>query len=156
MDQAFDVMATGSGAPKVDKIKEQIERIKRRQERFGEDVEEISKSKINKLNKRITSLKAFEKPAEITENAIIREETLYLYGTDFMSTRDIKFYIGTQFPQIDIQWINDSSCTIKFPDNGQAEQAYMQYSVRPAALKVNLETNSEAVIGEQAPATTEE
>ena len=61
-------------------------------------MEQISKTKINKLNKRITSLKAFEKPAEITEGAVIREDTLYLYGTDFMSTRDIKFYIGTQFP----------------------------------------------------------
>ena len=54
-----------------------------------------------------------------------------------MSTRDIKFYIGTQFPEIDIKWINDSSCTIKFPDKTQTEQAYMQFSVRPAALKVN-------------------
>ena len=72
--------------------------------------------KINKLNKRITSLKAYEKPAEIHESAIIKPDTLYLYGTDFMSTRDIKLYIGTQFPQIHIQWINDSSCTISFED----------------------------------------
>ena len=125
VEQAFDLMATGSGAQKVGKINEQIDRIKKRQERFGEDVEEISKTKINQLNKRITSLKAYEKPAEIGESAIIRPDTLYLYGTDFMSTRDIKFYIGTQFPQIDIKWINDSSCTIIFPDEEQANQAYM-------------------------------
>lgn len=43
VDQAFDVMATGSGAPKVEKIQEQIDRIKKRQERFGCDVEKISK-----------------------------------------------------------------------------------------------------------------
>ena len=47
MEQAFDLMATGSGAQKVGKINEQIDRIKKRQERFGEDVEEISKTKIN-------------------------------------------------------------------------------------------------------------
>ena len=88
-------------------------------------MEEISKTKINNLNKRITSLKAFEKPAEIHESAVIRPDTLYLYGTDFMSTRDIKMYIGTQFPQIDIKWINDSSCTVTFQDEAQAEQAYM-------------------------------
>ena len=70
--------------------------------------------KISKLNKRITSLKAYERPAEIHESAEIRPATLYLYGTDFMSTRDIKLYIGTQFPNIHIQWINDSSCTITF------------------------------------------
>lgn len=30
VDQAFDIMATGSGAPKVDKINEQIDRIRKR------------------------------------------------------------------------------------------------------------------------------
>jgi len=57
-----------------------------------------------------------------------------------MSTRDIKFYIGTQFPTIEIKWINDSSCTIVFTSKEEAEQAYMQFSVRPASLKVNLES----------------
>jgi len=72
-------------------------------------------TKISKLNKRITSLKAYEKPAEIHPDAKINETSLYLYGTDFMSTRDIKFYLGTQFPEIEIKWINDSSCTLQFP-----------------------------------------
>lgn len=48
-------------------------------------------------------------------------------------------YLGTQFPQIEIMWINDSSCTVTFPDEAQTEQAYMQFSVRPASLKVNLD-----------------
>ena len=61
-------------------------------------------------------MKAFEKPAEIHESAIIRPDTLYLYGTDFMSTKDIKLYIGTQFPEIEIKWINDSSCSVVFPN----------------------------------------
>lgn len=77
-------------------------------------MEEVSKNKINKLNKRITSLKAFEKPAEIQADAQINDDALYLYGTDFMSTRDIKFYVGTQFPEVQIKWINDSSCTLTF------------------------------------------
>lgn len=48
-------------------------------------------------------------------------------------------YLGTQFPQIEITWINDSSCTLTFPDEAQTEQAYMQFSVRPASLRVNLD-----------------
>lgn len=152
VDTAFEVMATGAGAPKVGKIQEQIDRIKRRQERFGEDVEQVSKTKINKLNRRITSLKAFEKPAEIQADAQIRDEALYLYGTDYMSTRDIKFYVGTQFPEVEIKWINDSSCTLTFQNKEEAEQAYLQFSVRPAALKVNLETGNQ----EQVQAATGE
>ena len=56
-----------------------------------------------------------------------------------MSTRDIKFYLDTQFPEIEIKWINDSSCTLQFPTKDKAEQAYMQFSVRPAALKAALD-----------------
>ena len=84
-------------------------------------MEDVSKSKINQLNKRITSLKAFEKPAEISASAVIREDSLYLYGTDYMSTRDIKEYLGTQFPSIEIKWINDSSCTLQFTSKEEAE-----------------------------------
>ena len=40
-------------------------------------------------------MKAFEKPAEINPDAVIKEDALYLYGTDYMSTRDIKEYLGT-------------------------------------------------------------
>ena len=146
------MMATGSGAQKVDKIQQQIDRIKKRQERFGEDVEDVSKSKINQLNRRITSLKAFEKPAEISASAVIREDSLYLYGTDYMSTRDIKEYLGTQFPSIEIKWINDSSCTLQFTSKEEAEQAYMQYSVRPAALKVKtLERTESETVNVQVP-----
>ena len=94
----------------------------------------MSKTKINQLNKRITSLKAFKKPAEIKAGAEIIPDSLYLYGVDWMSNKDIKNYIGTQFPNFVIQWINDSSCTIKMDTNELADQLYMQFSVRPAAL----------------------
>ena len=119
-------------------------------------MEQVSKTKITKLNKRITSLKAFEKPAEIQADAVIREDSLYLYGTDFMSTRDIKMYVGTQFPHIDIKWINDSSCTLNFPDKEQADQAYMQFSVRPASLKVNLNSEPKLAADQAEPAATAE
>ena len=65
-----------------------------------------------------------------------------------MSTRDIKMYIGTQFPRIHIQWINDSSCTISFEDEAQANQAFMQFSVSAAALKVKQPEPAAAVVQE--------
>lgn len=69
-----------------------------------------------------------------------------------MSTRDIKLYIGTQFPTMEIKWINDSSCTVTFLAKEEAEQAYMQFSVRPASLKVNLES----VVQSDPASTTQE
>ena len=150
-DQAFNQMALGSGAPRVNMIKTQIDRIKARYERFGDDVAKISENKISKLNKKITSLRAFEKPAEIKSGAKIFEDTLYLYGTDYMSTKDIKSYVGTQFPVHEIKWINDSSCTIKLPSAEIAEQMYIQFSVRPAALmqKTGVEDQKEPVGAEK-------
>ena len=53
-----------------------------------------------------------------------------------MSTGDIKMYMGTQFPDLLIKWINDSSCTLKFNSKEDAEQAYMKFSIRPASLKI--------------------
>jgi hypothetical protein len=63
------------------------------------------------------------------------EDSLYLYGTDFMSNKDLSVYVGTRFPDVVIKWINDSSCTLKFESQEQAEQAYKTFSVRPAALR---------------------
>lgn len=133
-NMAFNTMELGSAGPKVDKIQTQIDRIKARQERFGEEVSQVASSKINQLNKRITSLKAFEKPVEIKEGATILPDTVYLYGTDYMSNSDINQYIGTQFPEHTIKWINDSSCTIKLSTAETAEQMFQQFSVRRAAL----------------------
>ena len=118
------------GTDRVDRINKQMDRIRARKERFGDDVEKAAEFKLKKLNKRITSLKAYEKPAEISKDSKIIEDSLYLYGTDFMSTGDIKNYFGTQFPEIEIKWINDSSCTIKFTSNEDTDSAYRKFSVR--------------------------
>lgn len=84
-------MALGSGASKVDKISSQIDLIKARKERFGEDEScvKVADTKINRLNKRITSFKSFEKPVEIKQDAKIIPDSLYLYGVDWMSNKDI-------------------------------------------------------------------
>ena len=49
---------------------------------------------ITNLEKKVNQLKSFEKPEEIKRTAVITEDSLYLYGTDFMSTGDIKDYMG--------------------------------------------------------------
>ena len=138
----FDKMEMIQGTERVKKINQQIERIKQRKERFGEEVEKVSMQKIKKLNKRITSLKAYEKPSEIKQDAEIIEDSLYMYGTDFMSTADIRNYFGTLFPKTQIKWINDSSCTIQFQSKEEAESAYAKFSVRPATLKMNIEAEN--------------
>lgn len=69
---------------------------------------------ITNLEDKVNQLKSFEKPEEIKRTAVITEDSLYLYGTDFMSTGDLKDYMGIQYPDIYVTWINDSSCTIKF------------------------------------------
>ena len=110
----------GTGANKIDWCQAEIERIRKRHERFGEDVTAESEAKIKYLEQRIKKAKNFEKPEEIKDGAEIIEDSLYLYGTDFMSTNDIKEYMSTQFPELDIKWINDSSCTLKFKSKEDA------------------------------------
>lgn len=40
-----------------------------------------------------------------------RLDTIYLYGTDDMSTDDVFKYFNDYGPEC-VEWINDSSCTI--------------------------------------------
>ena len=82
------------------------------------------------LEKRITKLHNVSKPEEIKSGAEIKLDSLYLYGTDYMSTAEIHFYL-IRFPDVRIQWINDSSCTLQFENAEEAERAYHIYSVKP-------------------------
>lgn len=63
-----------------------------------------------------------------------------------MSTDDIKDYMGIQFPDLAITWINDSSCTIKFVSKEQAEEAYMKFSVRPATIANDASATTDEMI----------
>ena len=74
---------------------------------------------------------------------------MYLYGTDFMSTGDIRVYIGLQYPNIEINWINDSSCTLKFQTNEEAAEAYLKFSVRPATFVNESTTTSDCAEDEK-------
>lgn len=56
-----------------------------------------------------------------------RQETLYLYGTDKMSTEDVFKYFVEYKPQF-VEWIDDSSCNVVFDDHGSAAQAFVGVS----------------------------
>ena len=94
-----------------------IDKLKARAERFADEDEVMPSTTITNLENKVSQLRSFEKPEEIKRSAVITEDSLYLFGTDFMSTGDIKDYMGIQFPDIFVTWINDSSCTIKFDSN---------------------------------------
>ena len=36
-----------------------------------------------------------------------------------------------RYPTMHVQWINDSSCTLKFTREEEASEAYRQFSVKP-------------------------
>jgi hypothetical protein len=93
--------------------------------------------KIQKLEGRIEKLHNMAKPEEIKETAVIIPDSLYLYGTDYMSNKDIKYYL-IHFPHVRIKWINDSSCTLNFASPEEADRAYFMYSVKPLENDPNL------------------
>jgi hypothetical protein len=89
------------------------------------------------------------KPEEIKSSAVVIPDSLYLYGTDYMSNKDIKIYL-IHFPYVRINWINDSSCTLKFATPEEADRAYFMYSVKPLESDPNLgfdERNFDSKIG---------
>ena len=134
---------------KITRINEHIDRIKHRQEKFSEESLPQADDKINELEGRIEKLHNVAKPEEIKSSAEIIPDSLYLYGTDYMSNSDIKNYV-IQTPNVKIQWINDSSCTLKFDATEEAERAYRIYSVKPLEMDLSLgfdERNFDSRIG---------
>lgn len=120
-----------------------------RQEKFASEAPPEAEVRIENLEKRIDKLHNVSKPEEIKASAVIIEDMLYFYGTDYMSTQEIKDYF-MRYPDIEVRWINDSSCTLKFPTNVIAAEAYLQFSVQPVAADASLgfdERNFDSRIG---------
>lgn len=128
---AYDKMdLPAAGQQRIEKLAENISKIKMRQQKFAEEPMPESETKIQQLEQRITKIHNVAKPEEIKSSAVIIEDMLYLYGTDFMSTDEINLYMFS-FPDMKVRWINDSSCTLKFNSNEEAAKAYHQFSVKP-------------------------
>jgi hypothetical protein len=70
--------------------------------------------------------KDFARPDRLPETpprtSTIRLEAVYLYGTDEMSTKDVLKYFDAYGPS-HVEWIDDSSCNIVFPDQFSAKRA---------------------------------
>ena len=107
----MDISAKGQMTEK--RLDDNIAKIKARQERFAEQELPNVDERIENLENRKTKLHNQAKPEEIKSEAVIIVDCLYLYGTDYMSTREIKEHF-MRYPTMHVQWINDSSCTLKF------------------------------------------
>lgn len=112
-----------AGQQRIDRITENISKIKHRQQKFAEEPMPEADTTIQQLEQRITKIHNFAKPEEIKSTAVIIEDTLYLYGTDYMSTDEINLYMYP-YPEMKVRWINDSSCTLKFNSKEEAASAY--------------------------------
>jgi hypothetical protein len=124
LDSGFDNMdLNATGIKKVERLEQNIARIKHRQQKFCEEPMAEAVTRLENLENRITKLHNVSKPDEIKSDAVIIEDKLYLYGTDFMSTKEIKEHF-MRYTDLVVQWINDSSCTLKFLSPEQAAEGY--------------------------------
>lgn len=65
-----------------------------------------------------------EPPKPIESDSAFNEDTLYLYGVDYMSTDDINAHFNSFGEQRAVTWINDSSCRVQFESGEVARRAY--------------------------------
>ncbi|KAF9206786.1 hypothetical protein BGZ49_001837 [Haplosporangium sp. Z 27] len=61
-------------------------------------------------------------PETPPRTSTIRLEAVHLYGTDEMSTKDVLKYFDAYGPS-HVEWIDDSSCNVVFPDQFSAKRA---------------------------------
>lgn len=64
----------------------------------------------------------FEPRKDAPEDLPRREEAVYLYGVDVMSTKDCLQYFDDYGPTL-VEWINDSSCCVVFADAATTRRA---------------------------------
>ena len=60
-----------------------------------------AETRIENLENRINKLHNVSKPDEIKSEAVIIEDKLYLYGTDFMSTKEIRLHF-MRYPEVQV------------------------------------------------------
>lgn len=118
----------------TDELKDKIDRMKGRFERFGDEVvRRGQKREVHKLQKRLEWTEHKAPPLPILKDSVILEDSIYLYGVDFMSTKDVENYfkrfstameVDEEESEFKVNWINDSSCTVKLPSAEMAQKAY--------------------------------
>lgn len=86
--------------------------------------------RIERLTSRIQQLHNQAKPKQVDDEAVWLDDRLYLYGTDYMSNDDLKIYL-LRYPEVEIKWINDSSCTLQFKSADECADAFRVLSMKP-------------------------
>lgn len=67
-----------------------------------------------------------------TSVGVIRPDTLYVHGVDYLSSDQVRGYFSMCYPE-DIEWLNDSTCNVKFPS---AEVALLAYNTNAVNSKL--------------------
>ena len=62
----------------------------------------------------------------------VRTDSLYVFGVDFMSSDQVMAYFEVFYP-VEVEWLNDSSCNVKFPS---PEVALLAYNTNAVSRKV--------------------
>ncbi|KAF9354845.1 hypothetical protein BGX26_007306 [Mortierella sp. AD094] len=101
-----------------------------RAQRFGALPQEGTQNKDSVMDEQGASMDVDDgewvRPDNLPETpprtSTIRLEAVHLYGTDEMSTKDVLKYFDAYGPS-HVEWIDDSSCNIVFPDQFSAKRA---------------------------------
>lgn len=112
-------------------LETEIKKLQDRQAKFGVITEE-SQRILNILQRRFEFAKHKEAPKPILLEAEVLPNSILLYGVDYMSTFDIKSYFerfASTKDALEVKWINDSSCTVKFESEALAQKAYRDSSL---------------------------
>ena len=112
----------------VSAIEKEILKLQERQSKFGNEVTDEAKKMLHRLTKKLEFLKHKEPPRRIQLEEEMSMDTLYLYGVDYMSTKEVKEYFKS-FKEPEVTWINDSACRIKFESQDLALNAYKAISM---------------------------
>ena len=89
---------------------------------------------MERLQRKLEFAKHKESPTPLPLGAEIVPDSLYLYGVDYMSTNDIKTYLerytsAGDKEALEVRWINDSSCTVKFESAEFAARALKEQAL---------------------------
>jgi len=95
----------------VEEIEKEIKKLQEREARFGTAGEE-SKKHVERLQRKLDFAKHMEPPKPIEEGSTFNNDTLYLYGVDYMNTDNIKNHFNGFGEERNVTWINDSSCRV--------------------------------------------
>ena len=74
---------------------------------------------------------------------VIRPDTLYVHGVDYLSSDQVTSYFAVFYPE-SVEWLNDSTCNVKFPS---AEVALLAYNTNAVNTKLeSLENHSNVLV----------